>query len=151
MYDDILYPTDGSEASKATLPHVVSQAEAFDARVHLLYVVNTTYAGVGAAGKTNVNSLRERAEAILDKFEGRLRDEGIEAITRTREGDPYTEIKGYSDEAVDMIVMGTRGRGGIEKYLLGSVTEKIVRTADVPVFTIRTPESEAEATASAGE
>jgi len=46
-----------------------------------------------------------------------------------------------------MIVMGTRGRGGIEKYLLGSVTEKVVRTADVPVFTVRAPESEATASA----
>ncbi len=145
MYDDILYPTDGSEASAATFPHVVSQAEAFDARVHLLYVVNTTYAGVGAAGKTSVNSLRERGDAVLAEFERRLAESGIDAVARTREGDPHTEIKGYSDDEVDMIVMGTRGRGGIEKYLLGSVTEKVVRTADVPVFTIRTAESETAA------
>ncbi len=141
MYDDIPYPTDGSEASKATFPHVVSQAQAFGTRVHVLYVVNTTYAGVGAAGKTSVNSLRKRSEAVLDEFKQRLR-EGVDAITRTREGDPYTEIKAYSDDEVDMIVMGTRGRGGIGKYLLGSVTEKVVRTADVPVFTIRSPASE---------
>jgi len=142
MYDDILYPTDGSEASKATFPYVVSQAQAFGARAStILYVVNTTYAGVGAAGKTSVNSLRKRSEAVLDEFKQRLR-EGVDAITRTREGDPYTEIKAYSDDEVDMIVIGTRGRGGIGKYLLGSVTEKVVRTADVPVFTIRSPASE---------
>ena len=145
MYDDILYPTDGSEASAATFPHVVNQAAAFDARVHLLYVVDTTYAGVGAAGTTSVSSLRERGDAVHAEFEQRLDEAGIEAVARTREGDPYTEIKAYSDDEVDMIVMGTRGRGGIEKYLLGSVTEKVVRTADVPVFTVRAAESAAPA------
>jgi len=61
-------------------------------------------------------------------------------VTRIEEGDPHTKITKYADEETDMIVMGTRGRSGIEKYLLGSVTEKVVRTADVPVFTVRTPE-----------
>ncbi|MBP1922763.1 nucleotide-binding universal stress UspA family protein [Halorubrum alkaliphilum] len=142
MYDDVLYPTDGSEASMATLPHVVSQAHAFDARVHVLYVVNTTYARVGAGGGTNVNSLRERGEVVLDELAERLRGEDIDVVTRTREGDPHRKITAYAADETDMIVMGTRGRGGIEKYLLGSVTEKVVRTADVPVFTVRTPESD---------
>ena len=142
MYDEILFPTDGSEASKRTFPHAVSQAEAFDARVHVLYVVNTTYAGVGAGGSKNVNSLRAEGEEVTDEFERRLRDEGVDVVTRIEEGDPHTKITEYADDEADMIVMGTRGRSGIEKYLLGSVTEKVVRTADVPVFTVRTPESE---------
>lgn len=140
MYEDILFPTDGSDAAERTFPHAVSHARAFDARIHLLYVVDTTYAGVGVGGSKNVNSLRERGESTIDEFEAKLRDEGIETVTKIEEGDPYTEIKRYGDEHVDMIVMGTRGRSGLEKYLLGSVTEKVVRTADVPVFTVRSPE-----------
>ncbi|GAB7008302.1 universal stress protein [Halorubrum trueperi] len=140
MYDEILFPTDGSEASKQTFPHAVSQARAFDARIHALYVVNTTYAGVGAGGSKNVATLRDEGEAIVAKFERELRDEAIEVVSQIEEGDPFTKITAYADEVADMIVMGTRGRSGIEKYLLGSVTEKVVRTADVPVLTVRTPE-----------
>lgn len=140
MYDDILFPTDGSEAAERTFPHVVSQARAFDARIHLLYVVNTMHAGVGVAGDTNINALRESGESVLEEFEAKLGAEDIETVTAIEDGDPFTEIKRYSDEHVDMIVMGTRGRSGLDKYLLGSVTEKVVRTADVPVFTVRSPE-----------
>jgi len=141
MYDDILFPTDGSEAAQATFSHAVAMAQAFDARLHALYVVNTTYAGVGAAGSVNINSLRASGEEILEALETQIAEEGLEGVTEITEGDPYTEILDYSDN-VDMIVMGTRGRSGIDKYLLGSVTEKVVRTADVPVCTVRTAESE---------
>ena len=140
MYDDILFPTDGSEASKATFPHAVSQARAFDARIHVLYVVDTTYAGVGAGGSKNVDSLRAEGEAVVAEFEERLLDEAVEVVPEIADGDPFTQIKRYGDDGIDMIVMGTRGRSGVEKHLLGSVTEKVVRTADVPVFTVRTPE-----------
>ena len=141
MYDDILFPTDGSEAAQATFSHAVAMAQAFDARLHALYVVNTTYAGVGAAGSVNINSLRASGEEILEALETQIAEEGLEGVTEIEEGDPYTQILDYS-ENVDMIVMGTRGRSGIDKYLLGSVTEKVVRTADVPVCTVRTAESE---------
>ena len=141
MYDEILFPTDGSEASRATFSHAVALAQAFDARLHALFVVNTTYAGVGAAGSVNINSLRTSGEEVLDEFETQIADEGLEAVTEISEGDPYTKILDYSDE-VDMIVMGTRGRSGLDKYLLGSVTEKVVRTADVPVVTVRTDETD---------
>ncbi|WP_181691020.1 universal stress protein [Natronomonas sp. LN261] len=140
MYDDILFPTDGSEAATETFEHAVSQARAFDARIHLLYVVDTTHAGVGVAGDTTVNSLRKEGERVLQEFEAKLHGEDVSVVSRIEEGDPYTEIKSYSDGTTDMIVMGTRGRSGIEKYLLGSVTEKVVRAADVPVVTVRTPD-----------
>jgi len=71
MYDEILFPTDGSEASRATFSHAVALAQAFDARLHALFVVNTTYAGVGAAGSVNINSLRTSGEEVLDEFETR--------------------------------------------------------------------------------
>jgi len=141
MYDEILFPTDGSDASRATFAHAVAMARAFDARLHALYVVNTTYAGVGAAGSININSLQASGEEILAEFETQIADEGLEAVTEITEGDPYSKILEYSDD-VDLIVMGTRGRSGLDKYLLGSVTEKVVRTADVPVCTVRTAETD---------
>lgn len=140
MYDKILFPTDGSEASEATFAHAVALAKAFDARIHALYVVNTTYAGVGAAGSININSLRTSGQDVLSMFETQIEGEDVDIVTALEEGDPYTEILDYGHENCDIIVMGTRGRSGLDKYLLGSVTEKVVRTADIPVFTVRTSE-----------
>lgn len=140
MYDEILFPTDGSEASAVAFDHAVSHAHAYDARIHALYVVDDSYAGVGAGGSKNIDSLTQVGERVLEEFTDRIEDEDIEIETEVVQGTPYDEIVKYSDEGIDMIVMGTRGRSGIDKYLLGSVTEKVVRTAEPPVFTVRTPE-----------
>lgn len=59
------------------------------------------------------------------------------ALSLAERYDPYSEIIEYSGTNADLIVMGTRGRSGLDRYLLGSVTEKVVRTANVPVFTVR--------------
>lgn len=141
MYDDVLFPTDGSEPSERAFEHALSLAERYDARIHVLYVVNTTYSDIGAVGETTIDSLRERGTSVVRDVEQRATANGIEVVTRIVEGDPHREILEYSSANVDLIVMGTRGRSGIDRYLLGSVTEKIVRTADVPVFTVRGSDS----------
>ena len=62
-----------------------------------------------------------------------------------REGAPHTAILEYAGEAgVDAIVMGTHGRSGLDCYLLGSVTERVVRTADAPVLTVRMEETDTD-------
>lgn len=90
-----------------------------------------------ATGSTTIDSLRERGESAVAEIEEVARANGIEATTRIAEGDPHREILECAGEHADLIVMGTRGRSGIDRYLLGSTTEKVVRTADVPVFTVR--------------
>lgn len=137
MYDDVLFPTDGSENAEVAFEHALSLAERYGARIHALYVVNTTYTEVGATGRTTIDSLRERGESAVREVEELATANGIDVITRIEEGDPYREILEYAEENVDLVVMGTRGRSGIDRYLLGSTTERVVRTADVPVFTIR--------------
>ncbi|MDS0258156.1 universal stress protein [Haloarcula sp. S1CR25-12] len=63
---------------------------------------------------------------------------GVPVETAVLNGDPYKRIREYADEQdADLIVMGTHGRTGVDRYLLGSVTEKVVRTADQPVLTVR--------------
>lgn len=137
MYDDVLFPTDGSENAEVALEHALSLAETYGARIHVLYVVNTTYTDVGATGRTTIDSLRKRGESAVREVEELATANGVDVITRIEEGDPYREILEYAEENVDLVVMGTRGRSGIDRYLLGSITEKVVRTADVPVFTVR--------------
>ncbi|RXK49991.1 universal stress protein [Halorientalis pallida] len=143
MYDEILFPTDGSDGAAVALEHALEQADAHDAGVHVLFVANTTSLGGGAVEGTTVESLRATGERVVADAVDRITDAGLVAESEVREGSPYREILDYADEvAADMIVMGTHGRRGLDRYLLGSVTEKVVRSADVPVLTIRVGDAE---------
>jgi len=142
MYEAILVPTDGSEGSERATENAIEIATRFDATLHALYVVETgdvshdepaadIYEEVQARGKAALDDVAERAEAA---------DVGT-VETVLAEGEPYRAILDYVDERdVDLVVMGTHGRSGLERYLLGSVTEKVVRMADVPVLTVPLPE-----------
>jgi nucleotide-binding universal stress UspA family protein len=165
MYTDILYPTDGSTGSNAAAEHVRLLASTFDATVHVLCVVDTRHLGIGMsgafldegtaamsgepAGDTEGGTVGERSDA--GERQAALREHGesvvteasaafgdIETTTAVMAGNPHTSILEYADDHdIDLIVMGTHGRTGVERYLLGSVTEKVVRMSDVPVMTIR--------------
>jgi nucleotide-binding universal stress UspA family protein len=143
MYDEILFPTDGSDGAAVALDHALEQAEAHDAGIHVLFVANTTALGGGAVEGTTVESLQTTGDQVVADAVDRITDAGLVAESEVRQGDPYQEIVDYADEvAADMIVMGTHGRRGLDRYLLGSVTEKVVRSSDVPVLTIRVADEE---------
>ncbi|QLH84490.1 universal stress protein [Halosimplex pelagicum] len=143
MYDEILYPTDGSDGADAALEHALTLATAMDATLRVLYVVDTTYLGSGAAEATTVESLRTASEEVVAETVETVTDRGVEATGEIREGEPYREILADAEETgVDAVVMGTHGRRGLDRYLLGSVTEKVVRAADVPVLTVRLAEED---------
>lgn len=165
MYNAILYPTDGSEGANAALDHVQDLASTYDSEVHVLYAIDTTHEGFGMVGERSGDdgpgmsgehheldspgmvgghfdpdkqheSFKEYGEQVVAETEQQF--EGIETVTAVESGDPYETILGYADEhGIDLIVMGTHGRTGADRYLIGSVTEKVVRTSDVPVFTVR--------------
>lgn len=152
MYKHILYPTDGSAGSEAAIAHVREIAEAFDATVHVLHVVDTRQFTLGMSGNymsgpkgygrdrpsedERKRELEERATPFVEELAGEF--EGIETIPAVRGGNPHEVILEYIDENdIDLVVMGTEGRTGVERYLLGSVSEKVVRLADPPVVTVR--------------
>ncbi|MFB6151074.1 MAG: universal stress protein [Haloarculaceae archaeon] len=145
MYGTILVPTDGSDGSMVALDEAVDLAAAFDATVHSLYVVDTTVTQPNTGYIDVAESFerigRETTEAAVERAE----EGGVEAVAAVRTGTPHRAILSYADETdADLVVMGTHGRTGLERYLLGSVTEKVVRTADVPVLTVRGPAAEGE-------
>jgi nucleotide-binding universal stress UspA family protein len=141
VYDDILFPTDGSDGAAAALAHAVEQAETHGATLHVLYVIDTTYLGSGAAEATTVEALQDTGETVLSETVTQVEDRGVTAERATRTGEPYREILDYADETgIDMIVMATHGRRGLDRYLLGSVTEKVVRASTAPVLTVRIDE-----------
>lgn len=138
MYDCVLVPTDGSEAAPAALDHALVAAEG--ASVHALSVVNQRlYLAATDEERDGVRaSLEEESAAALDAVRERGSDRGVEVATERRDGVPHREILGYASEiGADLIVMASHGRTGRERVeSLGSVTEQVVKGADVPVLTV---------------
>lgn len=137
MYDDILIPTDGSDGALQAFEHALELAETYDSTVHLLYVVEPLHsADIGT--EQVLDAMRAEGERSLEELAERADSNGVEAVTVVRVGSPHREILEYADEeGMDLIVMGTHGRTGLNRYLLGSVTEKVVRISETPVLTIR--------------
>ena len=145
MYDRILVPTDGSAAADRAIDHAVRLSRATGATIHVLSVIDRVPAVDVGGGETLVGDVSAAATRTVEQARTRIESDGVTPITATDSGVPYRRILEYADdEDVDLIVMGTRGRTGIERHLLGSVTEKVVRLSDVPVLTVR--ETEAEGT-----
>lgn len=147
MYDRILVPTDGSDAVERAIEEAIDLAALTDAELHALSVVDVGDRGlVPTAEVVTVDELAESAaeRAVADVRE-RAESAGLEVATAVRRGDPREEILAYADETdVDLIVMGTKGRSNIDRVLVGSVTEKVLRNADRPVLVRRLDESSTE-------
>jgi nucleotide-binding universal stress UspA family protein len=147
---NILVATDFGEAADAALTYGRTLAGAFGATLHVLHVVDPAYLafpGVEAyAGMTP--DLQEQAEeaARIQLDERVLDSDGSGPPTRKALGRatvPAPAITQYAtDERIDLIVMGTHGRRGVAHLLMGSVAERVVRTASCPVLTVHHPEHE---------
>lgn len=144
MYGDILVPTDGSPASDAAIEHALDLATQYDARIHSLYVVDGgAYSTLEAGSEIVIEALESEGKEATSRVVRMAEDAGLEGVATVSTGTAYRSIIDYAeDNDVDLIVMGTHGRKGIDRYLLGSVTERVVRTADVPVLTVRKPADE---------
>lgn len=147
MYERILVPTDGSKATERAIRNAVDIASQYDATVHALYVVDASvYSSIEAGADIVIESLQQEGQTAIEEVTARARAAGVETESAVVSGSAHRAILDYADEeAIDLIVMGTHGRTGIDRYLLGSVTEKVVRSADVPVLTVRMSEETAEA------
>ncbi|GAB3671684.1 universal stress protein [Halopiger thermotolerans] len=133
MYQDVLIPTDGSDGTRRSIEHGLAIADRFDATVHALSVVPE-----GPLGTFEADEATPAAHRAVERVELEANAAGVDVVTAVEQGVPHEEILEYVDEnGVDVIVMGTQGRTGIDRVLMGSVTERIVRMADVPVVTVR--------------
>ncbi|WP_135828311.1 universal stress protein [Halorussus halobius] len=144
MYDTILVPTDGSDGAAAATANALDLAATYDATVHVLYVADVRMSPVSAdMDDEAVADLVDESDAdptapILDRADRA----DVPAVSAVRHGVPHEAIVAYADDRdVDLVVMGTHGRTGLDHALLGSVTERVVRTSDVPVLTVPTGDS----------
>jgi nucleotide-binding universal stress UspA family protein len=141
-YQKILLPLDGSELAEEALEAAIPLARAFGAPVLLLGVLDLT------AGMYDVYSeafspvdLRTQLEGFLNqalqRAQEKLEAQGVKASGSLRVGVPHEEIGALAqEEGVGLIVMTTHGRRGISHFLLGSVTERVIRTAPCPVLVV---------------
>jgi len=145
MYDQILIPTDGSEETQDAVEHAIDLALTYDATLHTLFVINTNV-GVDSSVIGTLEALEESGENAIEAVIDRAQDAGVGTIEGSvAQGAPHQAILDYVDENdIDLVVMGTHGRSGLDRYLLGSVTEKVVRLSDAPVMTVGTSDTSAE-------
>lgn len=136
MYDTILLPTDGSEGSRVAIETAAEYAAAFDAVVHALYVIDERF--VEDEYDMVVERSESRGEAALDEVSAVGNEYGIVVEKHLRRGTPHEEIiDAIGDYGADVVVMGTHGRTGFDRFVhLGSVSERVVRYADVTVVTV---------------
>jgi nucleotide-binding universal stress UspA family protein len=145
----VLVPTDFSEASGSALRYGKAMAERFGASLHVVHVMEDLLAHAWAA-EVYVSSMPQLRDEI--EKESRLRlaallteddRQRFHAETTLLAGNPFLEIIRYAKaHDVDLIVMGTHGRGPIAHMLLGSVAEKVVRKSPCPVLTVREAQHE---------
>jgi len=135
MYDAVLLPTDGSTGSARAATHAIELAERYGARLHALAVVES---GSSIPLLDRGDEDPAWAEHALERVAELAEQRGLDApVTEVRRGSPAEAIVDYAaDAGIDAIVMGTHGRTGIDRALIGSVAERVVRRADVPVLTV---------------
>jgi nucleotide-binding universal stress UspA family protein len=136
----ILCPVDFFPASEAAVNYAAGLAANYAAAVHLLHVITpvpaTAYEYVIDSTEV-MKAMEENSTRELDKLVAGLKEAGVDVQSELRVGDVYDEIK-RAIEVVkpELIVMGTHGRRGVERWFLGSTTEKLLRHSPVPLVTI---------------
>ncbi len=147
MFDSILVPTDGRGDMARVAERALALAECGDGCIHALYVVDeAAYSAVPEDARDRVReTLAADGEDATRAIAERAHEADIDVEREIRWGDPAVAIVAYAVENdVDMIAMGTRGKTGFERYLLGSVAEKVVHVSPVPVLTVRIGDREDE-------
>ena len=147
MYQHIMVPLDGSEEAECVLPHVEAIATGCNiSRLTLVRVIEPLKLPGGVESRINPEE-RERlekdsvniAEEYLNNVTKRLKDAGISAESKVLWGkDVIDELVDYADESgVDLVVIATHGRSGVSRWVWGSMADRILRSASMPVLMVR--------------
>jgi nucleotide-binding universal stress UspA family protein len=139
----ILVPTDFSDTATRALEHAIDAAHSFRASVLLLHVHSAPVIAMPDGGMISIPipdelAIRAQLEEGLAKLAAEVKSRGVSAVgTLLLEGSPWREIlRASSERSCDLIVMGTHGRGGLGRLVLGSVAEQVMRAASCPVLAI---------------
>ncbi len=158
-YKKILIATDGSDYVKKAVIHAVEIAKLSGAKLYAVYVIEKkpppsikSYFSIdiptggvkeilrkeGLNTDIELRILREEGEVAIKYIEDMAKKEGLRMEKLIVTGNPAEEILKIAEEnSIDLIVMGTLGKSGIEKFLLGSVADKVIRNSTIPVLVVR--------------
>jgi nucleotide-binding universal stress UspA family protein len=141
LYKKILIATDGSDYTKNSIDYGIELAKNTQAKLHVLYVIDTAaFASIpmDAAWESMYELLKKEGDEATRYVADEAEAEGIAVERFTVEGHPAEEIIKYAEKnSMNLIVMGTLGKSGLDRFLLGSVAEKVVRTSKIPVLVVR--------------
>ncbi|OAQ52604.1 UspA domain-containing protein [Natrinema mahii] len=134
---NVLLPTDGSDGAAVAVDWGLALAAAFDAMTHAVYSVDTRRFSPQAEPGEILADLERPGEDALESVRERARERGCSLTGTIATGPPARVVLDYADgNDIDLIAMGTHGRSGLERHFLGSVTENVVRNAELPVFCV---------------
>ena len=151
MFTRILVPLDGSELAEKALPVAKSIAQSSGTTIHLVQVVSRLpELEAGRTGlsiqvaELEIGVARQLVEARITRGKeyvtsvaAQIEKEGIEATTALLEGAPSENIVNYAKEhGIDLVVMSTHGYSGLKRFFVGSVTDRVIRSCEVPVLVV---------------
>ncbi len=141
LYNKILIATDGSEYTKNSIDYGIELAKNTQAKLDVLYVIDTAaFASIpmDAAWESMYELLKQEGDEATRYVAEIAEAEGLTVERLTVEGHPAEEIIKYAEKnSISVIVMGTLGKSGLDRFLLGSVAEKVVRASKIPVLVVR--------------
>lgn len=148
MYSHLLVPLDGSRFAEAALPHALELAQKFGSKITLVRAIEPPHTIAADIGDTADMLIKMReisqkeAESYLQSLVGSLKQQGynIKPLVLMGTSTPQSILSAADDNEVDLIVMSTHGRSGLGRFVFGSVAEKVVRHASMPVLLIRAKE-----------
>ena len=137
----ILIATDGSEYTKNAVDYGIDLAKNTEAKLYTIYVIDTAaFASIpmDAAWESMYELLKQEGDEATKYVAERAEAEGLSIERLTIEGHPAEEIIKFAEKnSINLIVMGTLGKSGLDRFLLGSVAEKVVRNSKIPVLVVR--------------
>ncbi|AFZ71957.1 universal stress protein [Natronobacterium gregoryi] len=135
--EDLCLATDGATGATAATSHALSVADACDARLHALYAVD-----VDPDSPELHEAFEKHGERTTAEVAEQAQERGLETSQHVEHGPATDVVLEYTDaETVDLLVMGTESKSTLERLVVGSVSQRVVPNADVPVLTVRTVES----------
>ena len=138
----ILFPVDFSEVSSKIVPYVITMANKLDAKIHLVFVVRKleNYRSIFVSPVSVENFENEivlGAETKMEEFVQEFFKSVSKPKTKILIGDIAEEIINYiKAEGIDLIIIGTHGRKGMDRIILGSIADRVIRSAPVPVLSV---------------
>ena len=147
MYEKVLVPTDGSNVAESAVEHALDIAERYGAEVHALYVVDIDSMSLALGAEQldrietgrfdEMDEVREQADEATGYVADCADERGLEVVEHISSGRPHEKVASYAEgNDVDLVVMGSHGRSGVKRALLGSVTERTLRETHVPVLVV---------------